>query len=72
MCNFFIHRLQVYERLNVSILERGESFYQNKMKDVVEELTKRGVLEDDEGRKIMWAEKIEVKIIGKICMNNSR
>ena len=69
---FFIHRLQVYERLNVSILERGESFYQNKMKDVVEELTKRGVLEDDEGRKIMWAEKIEVKIIGKVCMNNSR
>ena len=56
----------------MSILERGESFYQNKMKDVVDELTKRGVLEDDEGRKIMWAEKIEVKIIGKVCMNNSR
>ena len=52
---------KVYKRLNVSILERGESFYQDKMKGVVEELSKRGVLENDEGRKIMWADKVEVR-----------
>ena len=55
----------MYERLNVSIIERGESFYQDKMKEVVEDLSKRGVLEDDDGRKIMWADKIEVTIMGK-------
>ena len=51
----------MYKRLNVSIIERGESFYQDKMNAVVEELSNRGVLEEDDGRKIMWADKIEVK-----------
>ena len=54
--------LKVYERLNVSIIERGESFYQDKMKKVVEELSMRGVLEEDEGRKIMWAEGQKIDI----------
>ena len=45
----------------MSIIERGESFYQDKMNAVVEELSKRGVLEDDDGRKIMWANKVEVR-----------
>ncbi|XP_065201317.1 arginine--tRNA ligase, cytoplasmic isoform X2 [Planococcus citri] len=45
---------KVYERLNVKLIERGESFYQTKMKDLVDSLVKEGLLEDDEGRKIMW------------------
>lgn len=47
----------------MTIVERGESFYQDKMTSIVEELNKRGVLEEDDGRKIMWANKIEVSII---------
>ena len=45
----------------MSIIERGESFYQDKMNAVVEELSKRGVLEEDDGRKIMWANNVEVR-----------
>ena len=45
----------------MSIIERGESFYQDKMNAVVEELSKRGVLEEDDGRKIMWANMVEVR-----------
>ena len=47
----------------MSIIERGESFYQDKMNEVVQELSKLGVLEEDDGRKIMWAEKIEVSVL---------
>ena len=50
----------MYERLNVSIIERGESFYHDKMNAMVKELLELGVLEDDNGRKIMWADKVEV------------
>ena len=42
-------------RLGVTIQERGESFYQDRMKTVVDLLNKAGVLEEDEGRKIMFA-----------------
>ena len=45
----------------MSIIERGESFYQDKMNAVVKELSKQGVLEEDDGRKIMWADKVEVR-----------
>ena len=44
----------------MSIIERGESFYQGKMKALVKDLSERGLLEDDNGRKIMWADKVEV------------
>ena len=56
-----LYNFQLYDRLNVSIVERGESFYQDKMTKIVEELTNQGVLEMDDGRKIMWADKVEVK-----------
>ena len=45
----------------MSIIERGESFYQDKMNAVVKDLSKQGVLEEDDGRKIMWANKVEVR-----------
>ena len=45
----------------MSIIERGESFYQDKMNAVVKELSKQGVLEEDDGRKIMWANNVEVR-----------
>lgn len=45
----------IYEELNVkNLVERGESFYQDLMVDLMEELKQRNVLIEDEGRKIMW------------------
>lgn len=45
---------KLYERLGISIIERGESFYQSRMEKIVEELEAKGFLEEDNGRKIMW------------------
>lgn len=45
---------KIYDRLDVKIIERGESFYQSRMESIVKELTAAGYLEEDEGRKIMW------------------
>lgn len=44
--------LQVYERLGVVLLDRGESFYQSRMEDIVKDLNSAGMLEEDEGRKV--------------------
>jgi len=46
---------KVYKRLGVTLKERGESFYQDRMKEVVKLLEKENVLEYDDGRQIMWA-----------------
>lgn len=35
---------------------RGESFYQKRMELIVKELESNGMLEDDNGRKVMWGE----------------
>jgi len=53
---------KVYDRLDISLIERGESFYQDRMKDVVKDLGQKNHLEEDEGRKIMWAEGIQVPL----------
>lgn len=45
---------RIYKRLDVSIKERGESFYQDRMKAVVKELEDKGVLQEEEGRKLMF------------------
>lgn len=47
---------KIYDRLDVKIIERGESFYQSRMKEVITDLESGGYLEEDEGRKIMWGE----------------
>jgi len=46
---------KIYDRLDISLIERGESFYQNRMEAIVKELDSKGLLEEDEGRKVMWA-----------------
>ncbi|XP_057339959.1 arginine--tRNA ligase, cytoplasmic [Microplitis mediator] len=48
---------KLYRRLDATIIERGESFYHKMMEEVVKDLEERNLLEDDEGRKIMWGEK---------------
>jgi arginyl-tRNA synthetase len=46
---------KVYARLNIKgLVERGESFYQDRMNDIVKLLESKGFLEEDEGRKIMF------------------
>lgn len=47
---------KIYDRLNIQIIDRGESFYQKRMEAIIEELKKKNFLEEDEGRLIMWAE----------------
>ena len=58
---------KVYQRLGVTLKERGESFYQDRMKTVVKLLEKEGVLEDDvneagQSRKIMWTPDIKIPL----------
>ncbi|CDS36391.1 arginyl tRNA synthetase cytoplasmic [Echinococcus multilocularis] len=46
----------IYCRLDIkNLVPRGESFYQSRMIGLVEYLDERGLLEFDDGRKIMWA-----------------
>jgi len=45
---------KVYDRLDISITERGESFYQSRMEGVVKDLTAQDMLQEDDGRKIMF------------------
>ncbi|KAK0417930.1 hypothetical protein QR680_013285 [Steinernema hermaphroditum] len=42
---------RIYDRLDISIIERGESFYQELMVSVVKELEEKGVLKVEDGRK---------------------
>uniref|UniRef100_A0A6G1SMF8 arginine--tRNA ligase n=1 Tax=Aceria tosichella TaxID=561515 RepID=A0A6G1SMF8_9ACAR len=45
----------IYERLCIEkLVERGESFYHEFMKEVVKDLEERQLLVEDEGRKILW------------------
>ncbi|KAG6451380.1 hypothetical protein O3G_MSEX007104 [Manduca sexta] len=47
---------KIYDRLDVKIKDRGESFYQDRMDSVVKMLKEQGYLEEDEGRLIMWGD----------------
>lgn len=53
---------QIYDMLGVKIIERGESFYQNLMMEVVQELESKGLLELNDGRKIMWGNESTVPL----------
>ncbi|KAL4230596.1 Arginine--tRNA ligase [Mactra antiquata] len=47
---------KVYDRLGVTIKERGESYYQELMKDIVRELDDKGLTAVEDGRKIMYVD----------------
>jgi arginyl-tRNA synthetase len=47
---------KLYERLDISITERGESFYNPLLSEVVSELTKLGLLETDQGAEVVFLE----------------
>ena len=48
--------MKIYQRLEVTLTERGESFYQSQMGCVVEDLKKKGLLELEEGRYLMFTD----------------
>lgn len=57
ICDVSRHEFkQIYEHLDVKLIERGESFYQSRMESLVKELESKGLLEEDDGRKIMWGD----------------
>lgn len=45
---------QIYNRMSISLVEMGESFYQGMIPAVVQELADKGLLSDDDGRKVIW------------------
>ncbi|KAF7249021.1 Arginine--tRNA ligase, cytoplasmic [Varanus komodoensis] len=45
---------KIYDCLDISIIERGESYYQDMMQDVVKEFEDGGFVQMDEGRKIVF------------------
>lgn len=53
---------KIYDRLDIKLIERGESFYQDMMVQTVKALEAAGVLELDDGRKIMFAPGVSVPL----------
>jgi arginyl-tRNA synthetase len=52
----------IYKQLGIrNLVERGESFYHDLMNDVVKDLDSKGLLELDEGRKIMFPKPLSAK-----------
>lgn len=46
---------KVYDCLDIHLIERGESYYQDMMMEVVKEFEEKGLVQLDEGRKIVFA-----------------
>lgn len=53
---------KIYDRLDIVLTERGESFYQELMKQAVALLQEANVLEEDDGRKVMFAPGLPVPL----------
>ncbi|MEM1251729.1 MAG: arginine--tRNA ligase [Cyanobacteria bacterium P01_H01_bin.21] len=47
---------KIYDRLDITIQERGESFYNPLLDDVVKDLTSLGLLEEDQGAQVVFLE----------------
>lgn len=45
---------RIYDRLDIDLVERGESFYQSRMVSVIEQLRQQDLLLVEDGRTIMW------------------
>jgi len=50
----------IYKELDVKIIDRGESFYQSRMIEVVDELKSKNLLKLEEGRHVMFLPGIDV------------
>ncbi|MEM6255170.1 MAG: arginine--tRNA ligase [Cyanobacteria bacterium P01_D01_bin.156] len=47
---------KIYDRLNITVQERGESFYNPLLDDVVTDLKSLGLLEEDQGAQVVFLE----------------
>ncbi|XP_078407179.1 arginine--tRNA ligase, cytoplasmic [Cetorhinus maximus] len=45
---------KIYDHLDIKLIERGESYYQSMMNDVVKLFEEKGMIQLDEGRKIVF------------------
>ena len=54
---------KIYNRLGVKLQERGESFYNPMLKDVVDDLMNRGIAVESEGAKCVFVEGQPVPLI---------
>ncbi|CAF0979530.1 unnamed protein product [Rotaria sp. Silwood1] len=52
----------IYKELDTKIIDRGESFYQSRMLDIVKELESKNLLKLEEGRKVMFLPDIDVPL----------
>lgn len=52
---------KIYDRLNINIRERGESFYNSYLKDVIKNLERKGLLITDEGAKCVFLKNLTGK-----------
>ncbi|CAF4580731.1 unnamed protein product, partial [Rotaria sp. Silwood2] len=52
----------IYKELDIKIIDRGESFYQSRMIDVIKELESKNLLKLEEGRKVMFLPGINVPL----------
>ncbi|VDP33737.1 unnamed protein product [Soboliphyme baturini] len=53
---------KIYKRLDIKIEEKGESFYQERMHNIVMMMEEKGLLTEDEGRKIVFPEGFNVPL----------
>lgn len=53
---------KIYTRLDVTLIERGESFYQDMMPGVVADLERKGKVIEDGGRKIVFVQGLRVPL----------
>ncbi|KAJ4781285.1 Arginine--tRNA ligase [Rhynchospora pubera] len=53
----------VYERLNVHLEEKGESFYNPYIPDTIKELTDKGLVEESEGARVIFLEGFNIPLI---------
>jgi arginyl-tRNA synthetase len=63
---------KIYKELDVTLIERGESYYQKLMDDVVEEFDKANLSKVEEGRKLVFLPNVQVPLtIVKSGYNNN-
>lgn len=62
LVNFYLDFERIYKRLDVTITERGESFYQSRMVDLIKELDQEGGIKEEEGRKVLFTSASDVPL----------
>jgi len=54
---------QLYKRLDVTLEERGESFYQERMVEIVDLLKEKDLLTNTDGRQVFWPTNANIPLI---------